>query len=787
MSDVQQEVSQEEDFRINGSNFPNEDVHPDRKLHPKYILQYGKAIHNNGTRFGQPWGDDDQFDTLMSIAQGNLSIENIRKMFGYFRDPSDASEDGSRALAYIDVKVLNLATKYINRAVAKMVNNHYDLQLEGIDPTSVDRKKSYEASVKAYYNFRGFLAKMKIDPKEFFPDLDIEVLPEHPDELLFEMLTNHKVKEAIEAELGLQLLHEMNDFEQTRRLVDRFITIVGTGHVHCYRDRNGVPREELINPKYYVGSYFDREDYKDQEYAGFYDFPTVSQFRQEARGWIPDDEIENIVSHYMNQNTTRNVSHPSSNVRDYDGLDYIPVLRFYFLSNDKRKHVVRKNQFNNDTIMEPRPNWKPKDGERVVATYDTEYTCVYGGVMVLDTDWVYDYGQKMVPKSNLVEVKLPIVSVSPNYYEGKTVSFLSQMIEPLYMINVAHNKIKEVLAKGWFGIMEIDFTELESVALGAGGKKWTARTVYQHFLKTGRLIKRGAVNKHDQKYGNSAVSVSQSGVQLADYFNTFTTYVNVLEAMIGTAAAESSQQPDRLAVRVAQMSQNVGDLDMEYLYNADQTIFRNVSHVMLLLLQQAKADGVGIEGFISALGQQFSVPEDIAYCDFGMFLQRAPGPDEWADFFEDLRKGLDKGIITHLDSAYIREVKNLKKARQILGQRIKVNERKAAQAAQQNNQMAMDANKAATQEKFMADREVAILTDKMENARMERQAQIDQALIDRKAEHDARLMASTDKAKKDIARQKSTDELIKEAGKNQTQKQIAEQKAIADAKKKTKE
>jgi hypothetical protein len=783
-------AEENEDFSIHGSPFPDENVHPSKKESPKYIAQYGKAIFYTSNRYGHGgnWNDDEQFDTLMDVAQGNLSVDNIRRLFGFYNDNKAADNDGSASLAFIDPKILNLATKYVNRAVAKMTRYYYDLQLEAIDPVSVRKKEEYQAKVKAFYEFKGHFAKMGVDPKEIITDLDIDVLPQYPDDLFFEMLTTEKVREAIQAELGLQLIHEMNDFQQTRRMVDRYLVCIGRGHVHCYRDGNGLPREEMINPKYYVGSFTQREDYKGQEYAGFYDFPTVAQFRKEAKGWMTDEAIEEVISKYANQNQYPSNLHPGYDAENYDGLDYIPVLRFYFLSHDTRHIITRRNEAGNlyPTERSEKQVSRMKKGVDYDDYHKMEYTSVYGGTLVLDTDYVYKYGLKYTGRSNLVDAQLPIISHAPNMYEGKVVSFLAQMIEPLYMINVAWNKIKEILAKEWMGIMEFDLTEIEDIALGSGGKKWTPRQVLKHFAKTRQLIKRGAVNRHDQKYSGGAVSIQQSGVQLADYFNTLQTSILMLEAMVGTAAAESSQTPDRLAVRVAQMSQNVGDLDMEYLYNADESLYRRVSHQMLLLLQEAKRDGVGIEGFISALGQHFAVPEDISYCDFGMFLKRAPGPEEWAEFYEDLRIGLEKGTITHLDSAYIREIKNLKKARMVLGHRIKINERKAAETAQMNNQMAMQANSQAAQDKGRIEAEKEILKDRLARERMEIQAQIDDYLVDKKARLDAQMMRDSDRTKKDIAKQKSIDEIIKEAGRSQAQKEIERMKAAVKAEQKDK-
>ena len=761
-------------FDSKGSFFPSEFVHPAVKERPQYGVKYAKAIYEaagNPGRYGI-W-DDSEYKTLAEVAQGRQSVDNLRKMFGFFRDPNgDAADDGSADLSFMDIQVLNLAPKYINRAVEKIMNLQYELQLEAVDVISVHEKETYEASIKAYYEFRTWVKDIGMDPKQFFPDLDVDVLPEYPDELLYEMLTNPKIQKAVDGELGLQLLHEMNDFHQKMRMAAWEMVVFGGGVTHPYRDENGIPRVEKVNMKYFVGSYVEDENFEGMDYKGFFDFPTINQFRKEAKGHLSDDEIEAIVNKYSNRANNQMYDSPTTEFKNYDGLNYVPVLRFYFLSQDDRVFVKRNNKAGNPTILEQTLNWKPAadnprfgpDGDSTVIR--DSYTSVYGGTWVVDSDLVYNYGRKEMPRSNLVDVTLPIKVFRPNYKDGRTVSFVAQMIEPLMMINTAWNKIKAILAKGWMGIREIDFTQLESVALGKAGRVWKPRDVYKHFLQTDTLIKRSPVNKHDQRYSNSAVDNNPSGLKLADYFTAFTTGIQMLEQMTGTTVAESVDQPDRLAVGVMEQSQFVGDLDMGYLFNGYKYLYKSTSHQLLLYLQEAKRDGVGIQGFVPGLGKNFTVPEHIAYCDFALFLTQAPGAAQWAEFYQELAIGLDKGTITHLDSALIREIKNLKKARQILAQRIKINERKAAQMIAANNQAAMEANQASAQSKFEADAKLEGLKQQNEMERMRVQALIDEHLLVREKQLDAAIQNRSDYMENVRSKQVSTDEIIKQAVRN---------------------
>jgi len=769
-------------FALKGSMFPNEYVSPLIKELPEYGVMYARAIFYSANKFGgYTFWNDSEFQALTEISQGRQSISDLRKMFGFFKDKSDdPADDGSSSLAYLNLQVLNLAPKYINRAVAKVMNLEYEVQLEAVDPVSVHDKKNYEASIAAFYEFKNWLADIKMTPRDFFPDLDLDVLPEYPDELMMEMLVNPKLQRCIDGENAISLIHQINDFNQKMRLATNDKVVYGRGHLHVYRDENGIPRVDRINPKYYVGSYVENENFNEQEYAGYYDFPTINQFRKESRDTLTEEQIEFVIQKYANENSIQNYNNASRENAKYDGLNYIPVLRFYYLSNDDRVFVTRPNKYGNPTIMERGLEWKPReDDKRFSPDGDSQivrnsYTSVYGGTWVLDSNIIYDYGRKSYPRSNLVDVRLPIITFAPNYKDGRTVSFAAQMIEPLFMINLAWNKIKEILAKGWMGVQEIDFTQLEAVSLGKGGKSWSPREVYKHFLQTQRLIKRSPVNKYDQNRSGSAVDSNPSGLQMSDYFSAFTTGINMLEQMTGTTVAEQINTPDRLAVGVMEQSQATGDLDMEYLFNSHRYLYKAASEQLLYLVQEAKRDGVGIAGFIPALGKHFTVPDAVADCDYGLFLTKAPGPQQWAEFYQELAIGIEKGQISNFDAAFIREIKNLKQARQILGIRMKINERKAGQLMQANQQAQMDANQQAAQLKNQGTMAELERKSQLDQEAIRLQGLIDEHLLIKEKELDAAIADKSDLAKKQIAKQTSVDEIIKQAVRNKPEYAKAE-------------
>lgn len=758
-----------------GYSFPPEFVNPDTKEHPDYGLQYAKAMYSCGNRYGSRFYNSNitDFDDLTSLAQGNYSIGDIAKVMGFAVNPN-APVDVTAELAPIDIKVLNLAPKYINRAVAKMQKINYDVGLQAIDIVSIDEKAEYSANLQAYYRLRKWMKDMSYDPQVLFPDLDVAALPDYPDELLYDIAVNPKIKKEIAGELLLKLIHAINNFQQKMREVDWDLATYGRGHFHCYDDANGLPRTDRINPKFWLGSYVDNDDFEQQEYAGFFDFISVNQFIKETSNEMSQNRQMDIVEKWCGD-SVRDLSIDYRRTENYDGLGYIPVMRFYFRSEDNRTYVKKKDSIGRQILTEKAYNYKPstrsieKFNSGEYELVENCYTSIYGGTWVVDSDVVFNYKRQEYPRQKLVDATLPIKTFATNFKEGKTVSFLAQMREPLNMINIAWNRIKQILAEGRMGVMEIDFDQIENVALSSGGRVWTPVDVMRLFFKKQILVKRGRTNKHEQKIGN-AIETNTGGLQLADYFDSFRTGIQMLEQMTGASLIEQVDTPDRLAVKNATMSQQTADLDMEYLFNGHEYLYNRTSHQMLLIAQGSLAKGRDISGFIPALGKVnlgvFQAPRELAYCEYGMFLTRQPGPQEWADFYLDLQIALKDQRIGPADSAFIREIDNLKQARQILVIREHVYQRKLREQEQQTAEIQMQVNsqsaEQALQNQIMLIREQGRIDAELLRLEGMMKSQLQQE----KEEWTSLNKRIEGQNKRVIAKQTSNDEIIKKGVEN---------------------
>lgn len=761
--------------------FPDEFAPPKKKAQDDYGLQAAKAMYYSKNRMGYSVFTQDGRDdlALVELAQGRASMQNIRRMFGFYTEQGGTNQD-DESLAYIDIQVINLATKYVNRAVAKLQKFKYKIGLSAADPISVNEAKEYDAKIKAYYALKEHYETLGLRGQDFFQDINVEVLPEFPEELLFNLSVNQKIKKIIDGEKTLALVNTtINDVSQLIRQVDWDMVVRGHGHIHAYHDDNGMPRNEYIDPRFWGASYTKNEDFKDAEYQFFIDFVTVNQFKKEAENKLTVDEMDRVLRQYSWPNTSTSYHVLPSQISEYDGLRYIPVMRFYFLSNDHRKVASWRNDKGNLMVEERNWNYNPENSKKKeLKVIPNVVTTVYGGSWVVDSDIVYNYGPKDIPRSNLVNARLPIISFAPNMKNGRYVSLLAQMIEPLTMINVTWNKIKDILAKGRLGVMTINLSSFEELALGKGGQSWSARDAVEFLFQTNVAVTRDNDDPYKNNNTRKAIEFTNTGITLADYFNTMSTCIRMLDDLSGSTLAETNDLPDRLTSKTMMANVAAGSDAIEYLVNAHSQIYFQLSHMNLLLTQAAKRNKVALAGMIPALGkyttEYFEVPDDLPYCDYGLSMEREATPEEWAEFYAQVADMVAKGKLNASDSAFLREIPSMTMARFALANRETINERKMSRMQAQERQFQSQIAQEAAASKLQMDSQME--QQKHENAKELAilQGKIDENLLIREAELKAEMQGVANMVQERIKKQQGIDTVIKEAMRSKAERYKAD-------------
>lgn len=704
---------------LNGAEFPPELLSIEDKKMPEYGLKYVKAMVTSFNQGGNAIfaNNGEKYDALTAFAQGRQSTNDLHKLFGFHEE--NKSED--KNLHYIDIQILNIAATKINQIVEKLCNRKYDISATNVDALSNDHIKQWKSAVQTAKELESLMAMVNVQAKDILPELNLNIA-EIPDEYLLEFDMPPKHKMSMNAEKTLRYLFEACNYDSKERDVTWDTVVYGHGIYRVYYDKNMIPRLERVMPSSFISSYSRTEDYSGIQHAGHYEEITPAQFISESSPYLTKEEQEEILAQHKGINSgAYNYRGFNEIENNLDGLTYIPVLRYTFLSEDRETYVKKKTQYNNvitkkrmwdfDEDKEPNKEMYEKNGGdwKVIRTTETN---VYGGTWVVGSELVYGHDIMDLPASNIVDRQVPYIVLAPNMKESRFVSIASQMIEPVYMANVAWNKVKDIIAREWVGIMEVDFSALESINMGKGGTAWSPREVMDFLLKKKIAVTRktGGISPNSPV---STVDFKNTGVQLADYFNTIQVALQMLDAVSGTGVADSSSPPERTGLGVMQQAAQASNNALGQLYFAKRESFKNICRRMLPMAQMSLKDGNVISGFIPAIGGKsaefFEAHKDLSLYEFGIIIENRPSDEEWFDFRQALIKSLDKGAISSADYAFLTDIDNLKQARMTLAARekknIKQSQDRENQLLQVNQQNALEANNQATENQLRVEQQ----------------------------------------------------------------------------------
>ncbi len=654
------------------SNFPDEFVDPIEKTTKEYGLQYAKTMWNSYSNYGGSVGYNSwaQYQLLIEVAQGRQSIDNLKKHIGFIND--ELMREG---LTYLSLQNIPIAPKFINLVQGKLNKIEYDISVDAIDPVALDQKKQYEATARAFINLKEFLGTVGTDTSTLTEGIDISSLPETTDELEISLQMNYKNKKALEYELKLKEVHNINDWRQIKRELAFDLVVLGLAGTFSWMDKNGTPREKRISPDRLLFSQTNSEAFGDIQWGGHIEYLTPADLRREMSGEYTNEEIEEKILEFGGLNNYDRYANYGFGAGFYgvvnrDNISYIPVLRFQFLSEDTYKFVASKNKKGNPSIERKSYKYRPLktdlplyEGEnKQKELIENTITNKYGGSWIIGGECVYGYDRLPTPRTpkNKVNAKLDYNLFAPNMQKGRIVSMLSQMIEPLYMANLSWNKIKDILAKEYIGILNIDFDALTKVAmLKKSGEAFNPKEILDLFFQSKIALTARKINQYDQSNGD-AVRFVATGITLTDYSNMFNMAINQIRSVTGINELSDASTPAPGTLNgVAEIANQSTNTALDYLYHAEKHIYNKTSESQLLFIQAKDEDSTPLHEFIVGLNKR-------------------PDEQEWNTFYGQVQASVTAGLLTPADQVFLRNVDNLKLAEQIMIVRERKREKEAA-------------------------------------------------------------------------------------------------------------
>jgi len=655
----------------------------------------------------------------MDLAMGKPAqfFANVARFLGARQNDQLASY----GINSIDPQLVNLCPKFVNNVHGKLMNFQYEIGVDVIDSVSMDEKKQLRAELEAYVKLKDFFQGIGVEFEQVRKESGIEELPDTQEDIELIMTNTYKHYEAMRAEIELKQIHNMNDWDAIKSKFIWELIVQGQSGVRTFVDERGDIREEWFPMNRFMCSYAESEDFDKLTHAGFIDFITVDQFFAEARDYLPEKEIMELIKNYSTTNFAMSAESPVTIIpqQGSGSTKYMRIMRFQFLEEDVENYVEKQDGDGNWIIEKKKAGFVIAEEEKkfyeqgLKKHFRTTIKSKYGGTWVVGTHTVYDYG--IIQQGD--DVRLDYHVYAPNMRNGRVTSLVAQIREPIEMIAVAWTRLKDILGKGYNGKLEINLDMIADLSMGKGGTAPSFKTALDLFMMNDVVLSKNKRNAHDQNVGN-AMNVLNIGLSATEYVNTIDMAINMIRNICGVNELSDGSTPKAGTLNgVMEMSNDATNTNLQYMYRAYNSVYKRTS--------------------LAILGYWKQMPSNEAWeRKYDIGINAATTAQEWAAFYQSLEKQiavpLIDGGLKYSDWIELHNVKNLKQAeflaknrcrknmaeaRAIQSEQMKQQQEQSSQAAQMANQakqeqMALDLQIFQQKESFLTS-QILIRQDKV--------------------------------------------------------------------------
>lgn len=685
---------------ING--FPSHTI--DSNLKDKeWVAKYLKAAWADFSTYypNQMYNGRDKYHEIKLYMYGKQSVSRYKKLL----QPRDvANEDQS--WININWDILPIIPKFRRIALSTLFKSDYNISVDAVDPVAQDDKQKFYADNAAKLILKEEFAKKGLDP-EMIPEPEIDAT--NLNELDMYMNYSYKHRMAIEMEQALELIMNLNKFENERNKVIEDLHDWGIGGYKEYFDAQGNIKIKRINPMNLVMSYTTDPNFKDIQYVGEVTEMTIADLKQLAGDKISDEDYEMIAEKYANKyNVASTLRDLNSNYNGiYDGFR-IKVLDLEFYSYN---HIVLEERINSkgNKVVGRAAKAKPNRSDKKYSK--TDYKVVYKGKWIVGSDVFFDCGlatNMKRAKSSLTDTSLSFHLAAPNMYQMSTYSLGDQMKSIADQIQLAWYKLQNVMLRARPRGIMIELGALENVPLGKAGRALKPMEILDLYNQTGNLVYR-RLNDEGNASNYKPIEELDNGIgsEAVQYFNIIKQNIDLLRDILGFNEVTDGSTPDpRMLNGVAKYASESTNNSLDFIKRAERDLLERLCYDLTLRIQDAAING-NISGYIRALGSEsvqfFKLDPNVSAYECGLKVRQKPTEFEKEKLSRRIEQAIQSNQITLADAMMIENLENLKYAEVLLGYRITKNQEEAQKRAmeqqQMNGQIQMQSAQAAEQAK----------------------------------------------------------------------------------------
>lgn len=679
-------------------SFPNPLAKHAEKEQKAYGLEYAKAMM-------MQWGGLDtegslyqkrykEFEQSRMYANGTQDTRIYKQILNSL-DPGN--DDGS--LLAIDWTPVPIVPKFVKIVANKIISSYRYPQIEAVDPLSQNEKDLKKKEIALFIEKKEMLQEAKQSGLQVSYDPD--QLPETPEEAEIFLETNVKTDAEVAGQLATQLTLSWNDFDERiyRRCVEDIIAC-GMAVAKRSNDPNYGITEEYVDPAMFVHNYTDDPTFSDLVYAGHIKRLSIMELKRLAGDQFTEKEYAEMAQNVMNKHSnsadrfTEKYYDKQLNRYKYGYDEYtIEVLDFEFLSVDSMIYENKMSRHGNMGFYFKGEEYEaPKN-----SVYDREpvymnNTTVYGGMYIIGTDHIFNYGKKNnIPKNihDISKARLSYSVTSVNMRNMIPKSLVSGVIGFADQLQLTHLKLQQAIAKSKPDGIIIDIEGLENVDLGRGGEL-SPLEIQDIYEQTGIMYYRsknpegGFQNPPIREINNSIRNINELIALYNHYLRMIRDSTGINEVMDGTTPKGEA------LVGVNQMAVSAGNNAIYDITNASMILYRRVCEDILKCVQILPPESVIFKVYEKAIGKTnmavLNSFRDLPMYNFGVRVLTDLNDRDRQYLEQNIQIALAQKEIDLEDAIAVRQLKDVDQAERLLIIRRKKRIALQQQIAQQNVQ-----------------------------------------------------------------------------------------------------
>ncbi len=770
-----------------------------------YGMKYAKAIENQ-------WGkiQDEQslykkraktFEKNRDYANG-VQDTTIYKQILTSLDPNNG--DGS--LINLDYTPVPILPKFARIVVNKILSRSPYPNLEAIDPISTSAKNKQKQRIMNQVQMKDQLKALKEMTGGLVLDQDPDNLPDTMEEAEILIDTNIKTDAEVAGQIATNLTLEWNDFSDNiyRRCVQDLVAL-GMAVVKRDNDPTYGIKTSYVDPVKFIHSSTDDPNFSDMVYAGHIRTISIQELKRIAGDELTDEEYKKIAQkskhHNSDYNKLNQVYYDDTLGRNVYGYEeyMVDVLDFEFISVDCMYFEEKENQYGNTGFYYEGYEYKEKSNKGVYerTPHKMEISSVYGGMLVLDCDYLVNYGLKTnVPRNmhDVTRARMSYSVVATNLRDMMPKSMVEGCIGFADMLQITHLKIQQSIAKAKPDGLIIDIEGLENVQLGKGGELQPLE-LHDIYEQTGVFYYRSK-NSEGGFQGAPIQQIPNSIRNINELITLYNHYLKMIRDTTGINEMMDASTPkgDTL-VGVQQQAIAAGNNATYDITNASTILFKQVCQDIVRCLQIIPPESILMQIYQNAIGKEnmsaLSGFSDLPMYNFGVMIKKEMEDQEKVYLEQNIQQSLAQQQIDLEDAMAIRSLKDVNQAERLLIARRKKRMKEQQEQAQQNSQMQAQQAQQAQQAAAQAEQQRMQTEFQMEQQKMQLKTQMEMQLEEVRHQYRREIELIRAQAtlgfKTDDQEFKEKIEVFKETKKDDRVKKQAEEQAKLIDKRKGKE